>query len=464
MYEQWRAKDPRNATAPSELQEAYGATIAPIILSRAAKRSNSLREGQTQARPAVSQQFPTTMRPTISVNDLSRDLDGVRLNTSPQDRHPRSRPTEDGARRQWEEQVERERRREEDIRALMAQEEAARRHWDKEEEARRRQREEQRLQADQDRSQQAKNAALSAARQAAGLSADSYAHQATRYRESSIASSVTPSIPRNSPGYDAVPHHPLQDPQLLMNALPESTTPIWQANHTPNITRAQPLYTHTPLIDASFINGTVQYPQLMSAHQRAQGYQPSVMFPSPATSKASSSPLYSALLPHQPQGIQYAPPRSSSLVQPKYSPAPPPPSQHAPQGTSPPNSSYNDYESAPHRHSQRHSQPPQSAPRRQSSNPEGYNISNPLGMRPIDLPVELLDSFLGVARLNTLRKIETCGLLLGKQRGAGFTIVTLLIPEQRGTQDTCTMESEELVVEFSMDRDLLTLGWVRTSH
>jgi STAM-binding protein len=81
-------------------------------------------------------------------------------------------------------------------------------------------------------------------------------------------------------------------------------------------------------------------------------------------------------------------------------------------------------------------------------------------MRPIDMPAELLDRFLGVARLNTLRKVETCGLLLGKERGAGFTIVTLLIPEQRGTQDTCTMESEELVVEFSTDRDLLTLGWV----
>ena len=76
------------------------------------------------------------------------------------------------------------------------------------------------------------------------------------------------------------------------------------------------------------------------------------------------------------------------------------------------------------------------------------------------MPAELLDRFLGVAHLNTLRKIETCGLLLGKQRGASFTISTLLIPEQRGTPDTCIMESEELVVEFSTGRDLLTLGWV----
>lgn len=77
------------------------------------------------------------------------------------------------------------------------------------------------------------------------------------------------------------------------------------------------------------------------------------------------------------------------------------------------------------------------------------------------MPVELLDRFLGVARLNTLRKIETCGLLLGQPRGAGFSISTLLIPEQRGTPDTCIMESEELVVEFSTGRDMLTLGWVR---
>jgi STAM-binding protein len=338
-----------------------------------------------------------------------------------------------------------------------------------EEEIRRRQKEEQRVQAEQERVQQAQNAALNSVRQAAGMfPSDRYANQATRYRESSIASAVSPQTTRNNPGYDAVPHHPLQDPLLLRNELQETTTPIWQANHTPTATRSQPLYSqHVLPIDTSFVNGSVQYPQLMSAHQRAQGYQPSVMFPSPVTSRGGSSGLYNVSLPLQTPVVQYPPPRSSSFVQPQptYSPAPPPPSLY-PSASASSSTPASHYEGAPAPvRSQRNSQSPssQSTHRRQSSFPEVLRNPNPLAMRPIDMPAELLDRFLGVARLNTLRRVETCGLLLGKERGAGFTIVTLLIPEQRGTQDTCTMESEELVVEFSTDRDLLTLGWVSAS-
>ncbi|KIM27917.1 hypothetical protein M408DRAFT_161238 [Serendipita vermifera MAFF 305830] len=467
-YEQWRAKDPRNATAPSELQDAYGAFIAPIVVSRAAKRSNSYREGQPQARAAVSQQYPMSIHPTLSMNDLSRDMGNVRINTSPQDRYPRVDPArrtqDDVARRQWEEEAERARRQDEEARAHRAQEDAARRQWDVEEDMRRRQREEQRVQAEQDRAQQARNAALNAARQAAGISADRYSNQSTRYRESSIASSVSsPPISRHNSGYDAVPHHPLQDPLLMRNEIQE-TSPLWPINHTPTATRSQPLY--APQIDTSFANGSVQYPQLMSAHQRAQGYQPSVMFPSPVTVRGGSSSLYNIALPTAASSVLNPPPRSSSHGQPTYSPAPPPPSHYPTQAS--PIADYHSYEAAPSRVPPRTLPQPVPAPappahnthRRGSSIPEVSR--NPLGMRPIDMPVELLDRFLGVARLNTLRKVETCGLLLGKERGAGFTISTLLIPEQRGTQDTCTMESEELVVEFSTDRDLLTLGWIHT--
>lgn len=398
------------------------------------------------------------------MNDLSRDMGNARLNASPQDRHPRAEPSrraqEETARRQWEEEAERARRLDEEAWAHRNQEDMARRQWELEEDMRWRQREEQRTQMEQDRVHQVKNAALNAARQAAGMSPDRYATQSTRYRESSIASSVaSPPISRHNSGYDAVPHHPLQDPLLLRNEF-QDASPVWQTNHTPTATRSQQLYAHPhpqPQIDTSFINGTVQYPQLMSAHQRAQGYQPSVMFPSPVTVRGGSSSLYNVSLPHQTPSVLNPPPRSSSHSQPSYSPAPPPPTNYPSQTVSPVADYYpQETVRAPQRTSQ--APPPQNTHRRGSSIPEVTR--NPLGMRPIDMPAELLDRFLGVARLNTLRKIETCGLLLGKERGAGFTISTLLIPEQRGTPDTCTMESEELVVEFSTDRDLLTLGWV----
>lgn len=480
-YEQWLAKDPRNAQVPSELQNVYGQSIAPIVLSRATRRNDSFRDGQPQTRAAVSQQhFIPPDRQGPSVEDLTRDINGMRINNSPDDRRLqrsesfRRAQEEAAARRQWQEQADLERRRREEANARIAQEEAMRRQWDFDEMERRRI-DEERRKAEYDRSQQIRSAALDAAWQAAhgGPSPDRYSAQNNKYRESSISAASQPT-PRATSYYEGLPHHPLQDPALRREDYNSNTsTPIWEANHTPTLTRTQRGH-NTPLtIDPTFAPSVhIQYPQLMSAHQRAQGYQPSVMLPSQSPvsvrSAGSSSGLYNINLPQHSQQsphLQNPPSRTSSMVQPKYSPAPPPPNSYTAQATRSPDEyvSYDIPNNAPP------PQMPQRKPsipampnthRRQNSVPEVP--PHPLGLRPIDMPAELLDRFLGVARLNTLRKIETCGLLLGRQRGNGFSINTLLIPEQRGTQDTCIMESEELVVEFVTGREMLTVGWIHT--
>ncbi|KAF8909811.1 hypothetical protein CPB84DRAFT_1765566 [Gymnopilus junonius] len=57
---------------------------------------------------------------------------------------------------------------------------------------------------------------------------------------------------------------------------------------------------------------------------------------------------------------------------------------------------------------------------------------------------------------------ETCGLLLGKDKGHKYSVTTLLIPKQHSTSDTCTMDEEELVLQFTEERSLITLGWIHT--
>jgi STAM-binding protein len=52
-------------------------------------------------------------------------------------------------------------------------------------------------------------------------------------------------------------------------------------------------------------------------------------------------------------------------------------------------------------------------------------------------------------------------LLLGKDKGGRFIVTTLLVPKQHSTSDTCTMDEEELVMQFTEERSLITLGWVR---
>ncbi|KAG8770067.1 hypothetical protein FRC12_004539 [Ceratobasidium sp. 428] len=83
-------------------------------------------------------------------------------------------------------------------------------------------------------------------------------------------------------------------------------------------------------------------------------------------------------------------------------------------------------------------------------------------LRQVLLPEEVIQKFMSIAKPNTLQNRETCGLLLGKKRGPGFAVTTLLIPRQRATSDTCEMTDEVLIMEFQETRGLITLGWIHT--
>ena len=85
-------------------------------------------------------------------------------------------------------------------------------------------------------------------------------------------------------------------------------------------------------------------------------------------------------------------------------------------------------------------------------------------LKSVSLPRECLPRFLAIAKVNTEMNKETCGLLLGKDRGHKYSVTTLLIPKQTSTSDTCTMLEEELVLQFTEERNLITLGWVSSLH
>ncbi|KAK7045217.1 MPN domain-containing protein [Favolaschia claudopus] len=122
-------------------------------------------------------------------------------------------------------------------------------------------------------------------------------------------------------------------------------------------------------------------------------------------------------------------------------------------------------------------------------------------LRTVLLPHATLPRFLAIASVNTARNLETCGLLLGREVVKGlclrffpsslscslslgralvtdecvvgstsggenprmrYVVETLLIPKQHATSDTCTMDEEEGVLEFTERRGLITLGWIHT--
>ncbi|XP_033745608.1 STAM-binding protein-like [Pecten maximus] len=84
------------------------------------------------------------------------------------------------------------------------------------------------------------------------------------------------------------------------------------------------------------------------------------------------------------------------------------------------------------------------------------------GLRDVFIPSDLVRKFLGMAEHNTMKNIETCGILAGKLSKNAFYISDVLIPKQAGTSDSCVAEDEEDILMYQDPRDLITLGWIHT--
>lgn len=219
-------------------------------------------------------------------------------------------------------------------------------------------------------------------------------------------------------------------------------------------------------------SGPVRYPSLMSQHQLKQGYAPSLqsMFINPGSSRGPASLLF---VPENSSSSS-----SSSLYPSNALPRPSQPSQY-PYGPPAPqhqhNTSISPYPGyGPSRNA---SAIPPSVPPPPTGPPRPDDISrisrpanataraDPVvgELKNVSVPRDCLPKFLSIAALNTSRNRETCGLLLGKDKGHKFTVTTLLIPKQHSTSDTCTMDEEELVMMFTEERSLITLGWVSSA-
>lgn len=206
--------------------------------------------------------------------------------------------------------------------------------------------------------------------------------------------------------------------------------------------------------------GPIRYPSLMSQHQLKQGYVPSLqsMFsksaPAPPPANDSSLLLFDS---RPPESLHS---HSSSFAD---AVVPPPPSHISiPNGHGRQGSSSITYPQAGRQRgpSPSGARPPQgaSASRIVQSTSTDSSVRE---LKTVRLPRSCLPRFLSIARVNTLHNRETCGLLLGKDKGSKYVVTTLLIPRQHSTSDTCTMDEEELVLQFTEERHLITLGWVR---
>nr|XP_009678557.1 PREDICTED: STAM-binding protein isoform X2 [Struthio camelus australis] len=83
-------------------------------------------------------------------------------------------------------------------------------------------------------------------------------------------------------------------------------------------------------------------------------------------------------------------------------------------------------------------------------------------LRQVIVPRELCQKFLQLADANTVRGVETCGILCGKLMRNEFTITHVIVPKQYGGPDYCNTENEEELFLIQDQHGLVTLGWIHT--
>lgn len=80
----------------------------------------------------------------------------------------------------------------------------------------------------------------------------------------------------------------------------------------------------------------------------------------------------------------------------------------------------------------------------------------------VHISTKMMDSFMRLAKSNTVRNLETCGVLAGSLKNRKFFVTTLIIPKQESTSDSCQTTNEEEIFDYQDKQSLFPLGWIHT--
>ncbi|KAK6925268.1 JAB1/MPN/MOV34 metalloenzyme domain [Dillenia turbinata] len=80
----------------------------------------------------------------------------------------------------------------------------------------------------------------------------------------------------------------------------------------------------------------------------------------------------------------------------------------------------------------------------------------------LHISTSLMESFMKLAKSNTDKNLETCGVLAGLLKNRKFYVTALIIPKQESTSDQCQTTNEEEIFEAQDKRSLFPLGWIHT--
>ncbi|KAH6801770.1 associated molecule with the SH3 domain of STAM 1 [Perilla frutescens var. frutescens] len=100
----------------------------------------------------------------------------------------------------------------------------------------------------------------------------------------------------------------------------------------------------------------------------------------------------------------------------------------------------------------------------ESGSQNASNAASVCSEDPLQLHIstDLMNSFMKLAKSNTDKNLETCGVLAGSLKNRKFYITALIIPKQESTSDSCQTTNEEEIFEVQDKQSLFPLGWIHT--
>ncbi|KAJ8963736.1 hypothetical protein NQ314_005415 [Rhamnusium bicolor] len=84
-------------------------------------------------------------------------------------------------------------------------------------------------------------------------------------------------------------------------------------------------------------------------------------------------------------------------------------------------------------------------------------------LRGVVVPMKVMTLFQAMALSNTIKNVETCGVLTGKLEHNKLIITHMILPKQKGTSDSCMTMNEEEIFDYQDQHNLITLGWIHVS-
>ncbi|XP_020979058.1 AMSH-like ubiquitin thioesterase 2 isoform X2 [Arachis ipaensis] len=86
--------------------------------------------------------------------------------------------------------------------------------------------------------------------------------------------------------------------------------------------------------------------------------------------------------------------------------------------------------------------------------------SRTIGVRDVHISMRLMEDFLHLAKENTEKDVETCGILGAVHENGTLYMTTLIIPKQESASNSCQATNEEEVFKILNERSLYPVGWI----